>query len=41
MNQLFGMSIFKHVALFDTINDTVINLALMAGIYFKIKTLKH
>lgn len=41
MNQLFGMGVFKHAALWDTLNDTVINLALIAAIYFRVKTLKH
>ena len=41
MNQLFSMSIFKHIALFDTINDTLVNLALIVSIYFRVKTLKH
>jgi hypothetical protein len=41
MNQLFGIGVLKHAALFDTICDTVINLALMAAIYFRVKTLKH
>lgn len=41
MNQIFSMSIFKHVALFDTINDTLVNLALIVSIYFRVKTLKH
>ncbi|MBO5420180.1 MAG: hypothetical protein J6A22_08890 [Bacteroidales bacterium] len=38
---IFNLGIFRHVALFDTINDTLVNLALMAGIYYRIKTLKH
>ena len=33
--------IFKHVAVADTINDTIVNLILIAGIYFRVKTLKH
>lgn len=41
MNQLFGMGIFKHAALLDTISDTLMNLALIAAIYFRVKTLKH
>ena len=41
LQQLFGMGVFQHAALFDTISDTVINLGLMTGIYFRIKTLKH
>lgn len=38
---LSNSSIFKHMGLFDTISDTVVNLALLAGIWFRIKTLKH
>ena len=33
--------IFKHVALADTINDTIVNLILVAGIFLRVKTLKH
>lgn len=38
---MFDNGFFKHLVLIDTISDTVINLALMAGIWFRIKTLKH
>lgn len=38
---MFDNGIFKKLALIDTISDTVVNLALMAGIWFRIKTLKH
>ena len=41
MNQLFGMWPFRHAALLDTVNDTLINLGLIIGIYFRVKTLKH
>jgi hypothetical protein len=41
MNHIFGMGVFRHVALFDTLSDTLINLGLIAGIYFRVKTLKH
>ena len=41
MNQLFSAGIFRHAALIDTINDTIFNLALIAAIYFRVKTLKH
>ena len=39
--QMFGNGIFKNLVLIDTISDTVVNLALMAGIWLRIKTLKH
>ncbi len=39
--QMFNNGIFKNLVLIDTFSDTVINLALMAGIWFRIKTLKH
>ncbi len=39
--QLFNHGIFKNLVLIDTISDTLINLALIAGIWFRIKTLKH
>ena len=38
---MFDNGIFKNLVLIDTISDTVVNLALMAGIWFRIKTLKH
>ena len=41
INEMFNMSIFRHAALYDTINDTIVNLILLTGIYFRIKTLKH
>lgn len=40
-SRIFDIWIFRHAALTDTINDTVFNLALLAGIWFRIKTLKH
>lgn len=33
--------ILNNAALIDTINDTLINIALVAAIFFRIKTLKH
>ena len=33
--------IINNGALIDTINDTVVNLALCTGIFFRVKTLKH
>lgn len=41
LNRLFGAGIFRHVALIDTINDTIVNLVLIAVIYFRVKNLKH
>lgn len=41
LNQLFSTGLFRHAALIDTINDTLVNLALLAGIFFRVKTLKH
>lgn len=38
---MFNCGFFRHFALIDTISDTLVNLALMAGIWFRIKTLKH
>ncbi len=38
---LFNSWFFRNIALVDTISDTVTNIALMAAIYFRIKTLKH
>lgn len=39
--QSLSNGIFRHLTLIDTLSDTVCNLALMAGIWFRIKTLKH
>lgn len=41
VNGLFNLGIVRHVALYDTINDTIVNFALLLGIWFRIKTLKH
>ncbi len=41
MNQLFSMGVFRHAALIDTINDTLVNLGLITAIYFRVKTIKH
>ena len=39
--QMFNNKLFKNLVLIDTVTDTVTNLALMASIWFRIKTLKH
>ena len=39
--QLTQNGFFKNLVLIDIISDTVTNLALMAGVWFRIKTLKH
>ena len=41
IRKLFDNGLFKNLVLIDTITDTVFNLALLAGIWFRIKTLKH
>ncbi len=41
LNSLFSTGLFRHAALIDTISDTLANMALLTGIYFRIKTLKH
>ena len=41
VNGLFDLGIVRHVALYDTINDTIVNIALLLGIWFRLKTLKH
>ncbi len=38
---IFDSWMFRNIALLDTISDTIFNLALMAAIYFRVKTLKH
>ena len=39
--QMFNNKLFKNLVLIDTITDTMTNLALLAGVWFRIKTLKH
>jgi hypothetical protein len=39
--EIFNNSLFKNLALIDTVSDTIFNLAVMAGIWLRIKTLKH
>ena len=41
LDSLNNMSIFKHLQMMDIISDTVINIAIILGIWFRIKTLKH
>jgi hypothetical protein len=41
IQQMFNNGFFKNFALIDIISDTLMNLAMMAGIWFRIKTLKH
>ena len=41
LNNLLSTWPFRHIALLDTINDTLTNLALAGLIYLRIKTLKH
>lgn len=39
--EVFNSGLFKHLPLIDTITDTIYNVGLLAGIWFRIKTLKH
>ena len=39
--ELLSDKYFKHMVLIDIISDTVMNIALIACIWFRIKTLKH
>jgi hypothetical protein len=41
ITRLFDNGFFKNLVLIDTISDTIVNLVLMAGVWFRIKTLKH
>ena len=38
---MLNNGIFRNFALIDTISDTLVNLAILTGIWFRIKTLKH
>jgi hypothetical protein len=37
----FENGIFRNLILIDTISDAIVNIALIIGIWFRIKTLKH
>ena len=39
--EISSLSIVRHAALWDTVTDTLLNIALLTGIWFRIKTLKH
>ena len=39
--RLFDNGFFKHLVLIDIISDTIVNVALLTGIWLRIKTLKH
>lgn len=41
IRKLFDNGLFKNLVLIDTISDTIFNVAMMAAIWFRIKTLKH
>ncbi len=41
MELIFDHWIFRNLALIDFISDTVFNLAILAGVFFRIKTIKH
>lgn len=41
ISEMLNSGIFRHLAVIDTITDTVMNLALFTGIWFRIKNLKH
>lgn len=41
INNMLNNGFFKNLVLVDTLSDTIVNLAFMAGIWFRIKTLKH
>lgn len=41
LEQMFNNSIFQNFAFWDTLTDTIWNIAMISAIYFRIKTLKH
>lgn len=41
INEMVNSGIFKNLAVIDTVSDTLLNIALLIGIWFRIKTLKH
>lgn len=41
MIKMYSSGLFKHIVLLDIISDTLTNTALLAGIWLRIKTIKH
>ena len=41
LEQMFSKGIFKNFAFWDTVTDTIWNVIMIAGIYLRVKTLKH
>ncbi len=41
MDSFFNNGLFKNLVLLDTISDAAINIAMLTGIWLRIKTLKH
>ena len=41
MDVFFNNGLFKNLVLLDTISDAAVNIAMLTGIWFRIKTLKH
>ena len=39
--EMFNNGLFKNLVLMDTVTDTIVNVALLTCIWFRIKTLKH
>ena len=39
--QFYSTGIFRHLALIDTLSDTITNLAMLTAVWFRLKTLKH
>lgn len=41
INEIFNSGLIKNMSWIDTLSDTLLNVGLLAGIWFRIKTLKH
>lgn len=41
LEMLLDSWVFRNIALIDTISDSIVNIACLAAIYYRIKTLKH
>lgn len=39
--RVFDNGLFRNLVLIDTVSDAIVNIAIMTGIWFRIKTLKH
>ena len=41
VNEILNSGLVRNLSWIDTLSDTALNVALLVGIWFRIKTLKH